>query len=216
MTDEQDKKEDQRFKTIRHIETVRNCLNEVIRELLHRAEQHDQSKLQSPEREVFDEYTQKLRGCTYGSDEYKQFIREMSTSCLKHHYKNNRHHPEYFKLWKCVVCKSIIKDEDKLHGLDSSRKEGKYYCPLCGNGSIIYETELVPATGVLGMNLIDVIEMFVDWYSATKRHADGDIYKSIQINKENKLNNSDTLEHIFKNTADWITAKNIFNHAEES
>jgi len=143
-------------------------LNEVIRELLNRSEQHDQSKLQSPEREMFDKYTEKLRGCTYGSDEYKQFIKEMSSTALKHHYENNRHHPEHFK------------------------------------------------DGVLGMNLIDVIEMFVDWYSATKRHADGDIYKSIKINKESKLNNSDTLELIFENTADWITKQSTFNHAEES
>lgn len=160
--------EDQRFKTIRHIETVRNYLNEVIRNLLYRAEQHDQSKLQSPEREMFDKYTAELRGCTYGSDEYKQFIAEMSKTALKHHYENNRHHPEHFN------------------------------------------------NGILGMDLLDVIEMFIDWYSATKRHADGDIYKSIKINKEKKLNNSDTLEQIFKNTADWITSTDVFNHAEES
>jgi hypothetical protein len=160
--------EDMRFKTIRHIETVRNELNSVIRELLNRAEQHDQSKLQSPEREVFDEYTQKLRGCTYGSDEYKQFIKDMSETCLKHHYEHNRHHPEHFD------------------------------------------------NGVLGMNLIDLIEMFVDWHSATMRHADGDIDKSIKINKEKKLNNSDTLEKIFQNTAEWIKAQIIYHHAEES
>ena len=87
---------DQRFKTIRHIETVRNYLNEVIRELLNRAEQHDQSKLQSPEREMFDEFTQKLRGSTYGSEEYKGFLKEMAQP-LAHHYANNRHHPEHFK-----------------------------------------------------------------------------------------------------------------------
>lgn len=87
---------DQRFKTIRHIEAVRNYLNEVIRELLHRAEQHDQSKLQAPEREMFDAFTEKLRGSTYGSDEYKGFLKEMAEP-LAHHYANNRHHPEHFK-----------------------------------------------------------------------------------------------------------------------
>ena len=87
---------DQRFKTIRHIEAVRNYLNEVIREILHRAEQHDQSKLQAPEREMFDAFTEKLRGSTYGSDEYKGFLKEMAEP-LAHHYANNRHHPEHFK-----------------------------------------------------------------------------------------------------------------------
>jgi hypothetical protein len=45
--------EDARFKTLRHIETVRNYLNLCIRELLERAERHDQSKLESPEMEMF-------------------------------------------------------------------------------------------------------------------------------------------------------------------
>jgi len=86
---------DERFKTIRHIETVRNHLNTCVRELLDRAEQHDQSKLQSPEREMFDEYTPLLRNSSYGSDEYKGFLKGMSKA-LSHHYENNRHHPEHF------------------------------------------------------------------------------------------------------------------------
>ena len=85
-----------KFKTIRHIETVRNYLNAVIKELLNRAEQHDQSKLQSPEAEMFEEFTSKLRSCTYGSEEYKGFLKDMGLP-LKHHYENNRHHPEHFK-----------------------------------------------------------------------------------------------------------------------
>lgn len=88
---------DARFKTLRHIETVRNYLNLVIVELIHRQEQHDQSKLQSPEREMFDEYTDKLRGTTYGSPEYKAMTAEMRKGPLAHHYANNRHHPEHHK-----------------------------------------------------------------------------------------------------------------------
>lgn len=87
---------DQRFKTLRHIEAVRNHLNLCIRELIARGEQHDQSKLQSPEREMFDEFTEKLRGSTYGSEEYKGFLKDMAEP-LAHHYANNRHHPEHFK-----------------------------------------------------------------------------------------------------------------------
>ena len=86
--------EDQRFKTMRHIETVRNYLGSAIRDLIIRAEQHDQSKLQAPEREIFDEYTPKLRGVTYGSDEYKQFMKEMNVA-IDHHNSVNRHHPEH-------------------------------------------------------------------------------------------------------------------------
>lgn len=84
-----------RFKTMRHIETVRNYLNLIIREILNRAEEHDQSKLQEPEVGVFEEYTPKLRESTYGSKEYNQFLEEMKPA-LDHHYKFNRHHPEHF------------------------------------------------------------------------------------------------------------------------
>jgi uncharacterized protein DUF5662 len=87
---------DSRFKTLRHIETVRNYLNRCIAELMHRAEQHDQSKLESPEREMFDEWTEKLRTSTYNSPEYLEFRKQLKP-VLDHHYANNRHHPEHFK-----------------------------------------------------------------------------------------------------------------------
>lgn len=89
--------EDSRFKTLRHIEAVRNYLNLCVKELLHRGEQHDQSKLQSPEREMFDEWTGKLRATTYGSPEYKAMTAEMKKGALAHHYAHNRHHPEHHK-----------------------------------------------------------------------------------------------------------------------
>lgn len=88
--------EDQRFKTMRHIEAVRNYLTQCVRELLERAERHDQSKLESPEREVFDEFTPKLRGVTYGSEQYRDLCRQMKPA-IEHHHKNNSHHPEYYK-----------------------------------------------------------------------------------------------------------------------
>jgi hypothetical protein len=86
----------ERYKTLRHIETVRNYLNQCVKELLTRQEDHDQSKLESPEVEIFDEYTPKLRETTYGSDEYKSYLKEMQVG-LKHHYENNSHHPEHYE-----------------------------------------------------------------------------------------------------------------------
>lgn len=85
-----------KFKTMRHIETVRNYLDVVAMEFLERGEGHDQSKLQSPEVEIFEIYTPKLRGTTYGSDEYKQYMKEMEVA-IKHHNKNNSHHPEHYE-----------------------------------------------------------------------------------------------------------------------
>jgi len=86
-----------KFKTLRHIETVRNFLNTMVREILTRAERHDQTKLGEFESKIFDEFTPKLRGCTYGSDEYKGYLKEMEPA-LQSHYLHNRHHPEYFQL----------------------------------------------------------------------------------------------------------------------
>jgi hypothetical protein len=53
--------------------------------------------------------------------------------------------------------------------------------------------------GVDGMNLVDLVEMFCDWRAATERHADGDILKSIEINKD-RFGLSPQLVSILKNT----------------
>ena len=55
------------------------------------------------------------------------------------------------------------------------------------------------AEGINAMTLIDLIEMLADWKAATLRHADGDIWKSLEIQRE-KLGLSDQLAKIFANT----------------
>jgi len=84
------------YETMRHIERVRNLLNCMATELLRRGELHDQSKLATPEVELFAEYTDKLRDVTYGSAQYEEF-RQALGPALEHHYANNRHHPEHHK-----------------------------------------------------------------------------------------------------------------------
>lgn len=84
------------YDTFRHIERVRNLLGDVVAALLDRAAKHDQSKLASPEVELFTEFTDKLKTCTYGSDEYNGYRKQMGAA-LAHHYANNRHHPEHHK-----------------------------------------------------------------------------------------------------------------------
>ena len=140
--------------TNKHISRVQHFIFIVIKELLDRVERHDRSKLEDPEREGFLEYTPKLRRSTYGSDEYKEFLK-----CLKpfldHHYEFNQHHPEHF--------------ED----------------------------------GILGMNLIDILEMLCDWRAATERHADGNIRKSIEINQD-RFGYSDDIKKILENTVNLL------------
>lgn len=82
--------------TMKHIEKVREIMRVIISRLVTRAYEHDKLKLESPEVEIFAEYTPRLAGTTYGSDEYKQFLEEMNTA-LQHHYANYRHHPEHFE-----------------------------------------------------------------------------------------------------------------------
>lgn len=53
--------------------------------------------------------------------------------------------------------------------------------------------------GIEGMNLVDLLEMFLDWLASTKRHADGDIMKSIDINRD-RFKMDLQLVRIFQNT----------------
>jgi len=145
-------KEDCIRDTMNHIKQVRLLMKFLINKLEDRAIDHDASKLQSPEIEIFTEYTPKLKTSTYGSKEYKQFLKEMKVA-LDHHYANNSHHPEYYE------------------------------------------------NGINGMDLLDVIEMVCDWMAATMRHDDGDIMKSIEINKE-RFGISDQLVGIIRNTVE--------------
>jgi len=53
--------------------------------------------------------------------------------------------------------------------------------------------------GVDDMTLIDLMEMFCDWKAATERHADGDIFKSIEHNT-GRFGLSEQLAQILRNT----------------
>jgi hypothetical protein len=84
-----------KMETEKHIYNVAKLLELMCENLKARMLYHDLSKLESPELETFRSYTEKLKGCTFGSDEYKQFLAEMKPA-LDHHYAENRHHPEHF------------------------------------------------------------------------------------------------------------------------
>ena len=81
--------------TIKHIEKVRKYIKLFIDKLAIRGVEHDRLKLESPEIEIFTEYTPKLANSTYGSEAYNEFLKEMNVA-LQHHYANYRHHPEHF------------------------------------------------------------------------------------------------------------------------
>jgi hypothetical protein len=150
---------DSRPDTHEHIGQVRGLLLGVAAGLTERAHRHDASKLESPEVEVFDEFTPKLRDSTYGSDEYKSFLNGMGEG-LKHHYEINDHHPEHFP------------------------------------------------NGIADMNLIQLTEMLCDWIAATRRHADGDIRRSIDQNAE-RFGYGEEITRLLHATVDAILAQEL-------
>ena len=145
--------------TEKHSDNVMNVIFYFNNELYERGMFHDHSKLQCPEKEIFDKFTPRLKDATYGSDEYNEFLKEMKVA-LDHHYKNNSHHPEHY--------------ED----------------------------------GINGMNLFDFVEMFCDWCSATLRHDDGNLIKSIEINQK-RFNYSDDIKNIMLNTVEQFKKRNL-------
>jgi hypothetical protein len=65
------------------------------------------------------------------------------------------------------------------------------------------------ADGVNGMTLVDLVEMLADWKAATERHADGDLAKSLDIQRD-RFGLTAQLAQILENTArqfGWIRGR---------
>lgn len=130
---------DSKKDTIEHMYNVSYFIDDMVEALIDRWRCHDESKLLPPEKPIFDEYTPKLSSVEYGSDEYKQYLKEMQVA-LDHHYKNNRHHPEHFENgikgmtlidlcemlcdWKAATLRR--KDGDILKSIEMNQKRFGY------------------------------------------------------------------------------------------
>jgi hypothetical protein len=195
MSDQYDSTED----TQKHILRVRVLLQEFVAQLHYRGVTHDASKLLSPEKEAFDVATPQLRDLTYGSDEYKQALADLGPA-LQHHYENNKHHPEHYS-WHCPICNWQGNNATWEVAPQGPNDTGVRYCPRCCSNGMLYESELMrkPELGIMGMTLLDVIEMFCDWKAATERHANGNFQTSIQHNRK-RFTMSYQLAAIFENT----------------
>jgi hypothetical protein len=60
--------------------------------------------------------------------------------------------------------------------------------------------------GIDDMTLPDLLEMFADWKASSERHINGNIHKSIEVNRD-RFNMSPQLARIFENTAKWIESQ---------
>lgn len=76
--------------TMLHARRVDELMLEMTEAILDRITQHDRSKLEAPEKAVFD--ANPVRAA-YGSEQYWKNLGAMRVA-LDHHYKKNSHHPE--------------------------------------------------------------------------------------------------------------------------
>ena len=67
--------------------------------------------------------------------------------------------------------------------------------------------------GIAGMNLYQLVEMYLDWRAASLRHKDGNIFKSIQYNKD-RFNMDPQVYGILLNTA-IVDAPELFPDAPD-
>lgn len=90
---------DSEHDTRRHIQTVRKYLMEVVSNLYRRSSAHDKTKLRSPEKELYDRVTPRLRALEYSTDPDSPYMRELAAMgpALQHHYRENAHHPEHWE-----------------------------------------------------------------------------------------------------------------------
>jgi hypothetical protein len=86
---------DSTIDTTLHINRVRFLLGQFVIQLLERGSKHDASKLEPPEKAIFDAVGNRLAVITYEGEEYKQSLTELKVA-LDHHYLHNTHHPEHY------------------------------------------------------------------------------------------------------------------------
>jgi hypothetical protein len=78
-----------------HQNKVRALINLGIGELWRRYLEHDRSKLDSPEFEIFSAHFAEFNAAEYGTPDYFVALAKVSEA-ISHHYEVNRHHPEHF------------------------------------------------------------------------------------------------------------------------
>ena len=93
---EKNKKQESIENTLEHKSKVFAFMETVCTEFVKRAAAHDQSKLSKEEAPHYAKAID-LKGVTYGSKEYFDEVKKVLAPALDHHYKNNRHHPEFHK-----------------------------------------------------------------------------------------------------------------------
>lgn len=175
--------------TMLHIQTVQGFLGDVSDNIFTRSTRHDDSKLQEPEKSMYDKFTPLLRGMTYNSPEYKQCLIDMGPA-LQHHYECNSHHPEHYPVPATLEIGKLVLLIRHTEGIDPENPA------LPWLRAHFAEMQ----SRVNGMSLLDVVEMLADWKAAGMRHSNGSIEQSLVENKK-RFGISHQLFEILVNTA---------------
>lgn len=119
-----------------------------------RAMTHDNSKTTDEEYKYYKMVNNVNRNDFKTYEAYMDYIKPTLNKGLKHHYENNRHHPEHFD------------------------------------------------NGVDDMNIVDIIEMMVDWKASIEQNGKN-LYEEVEYNFK-KYNISEQLQKIILNTYKYI------------
>lgn len=77
-----------------HREKIASAIHQFTRLLTHRANLHDQSKLEEPQLSAFAALPRSDE-IEYGTDRYLNRLEKLGAA-LEHHYATERHHPEHW------------------------------------------------------------------------------------------------------------------------
>jgi hypothetical protein len=110
---------DSAIDTSLHINRVRFLLGQCAIRLLERGSKHDASKLEQPEKAIFDAVGNRLAVITYEGEEYKQSLAELKVA-LDHHYLQNTHHPDHYP--NGIDGMSLFRSPRNADGLESGRR----------------------------------------------------------------------------------------------
>ena len=138
-----------------HKNDVRQLIGKVVTDLIQRGEHHDDSKMESPEVEVFAENFEKLGEIEYGSPQYEEMLKKIKPA-IKHHHSKNRHHPEF---WKRGIRDMTLTDlVEMLCDWESSTKKNK-------SGNIRHSMEINAKKYKMTTQLRQILENSVrEWF----------------------------------------------------
>lgn len=134
---------------LKHIRSVRAKLYVILNEISKRVLQHDKSKLEYPEYNLWCKMDEEPR-YKYGTKEYFDKI-ERNKHVFNLHYKHNTHHPEHY------------------------------------------------VNGILDMDLVDVLEMLIDWISYKDKIRISEAIELIE-QQSRRYGLSEEFECVLKNT----------------